>query len=206
MSQPVLRPTPYQFRFAQPRDRHPIRRLLRSYDRPSPSLSKRQVWKRYFGLGLLIGAMLHGLLLIGGSALMLYGMAGLAALVFVGWFNLWLFIDWQHYWIVEYQGWAVACGKVVPHKSYVVLCNVVVSPEYRQQGIGSFLVSSIAQKTRLPLYLACMPERLTFYRRLGFVKVEPQSLNSDLRRELGLTLNSKLLPMVQIMETGHAKS
>ncbi len=198
MPQPLSREIPYHFRFALPRDRRQIRLLLRSYDRPMPSLTRQPWWKRYFGLGLLIAVTLHSLMLIGGISLMLYGMLGLTTLVLACWLNLWLFVDWQHYWIVEYQGYAVACGKVISHANYVVLCNVVVTPKYRQQGIGSFLVSSIAERTTLPLYLACTADRLSFYHRLGFIKVEPRSLNLYLRRELGLTINSKLLPMVQM--------
>lgn len=184
------------FRPALPPDRRQIRLLLRSYSCDSHS-SRWQSTGRLFCVGLLLALMLHWLLALGGLQLLLCGVLGCSAVGMACWLNLWLFEDWQNYWVVERNKRLIACGKLTHYKIYSVLSNLVVAPEHRQRGIGSLLVISIAQvadqTANQPLYLACKPNLIQFYQRLGFVSVESQLLSAYLREELGLNQQPKLL-------------
>lgn len=216
-----LLPRPrYIVRPALASDRHQIHALLQTYHAPSPAgpavhqtappkLRRTSPWL-WFGSGwlLVLGLSGFGGTLAWSSLLPLLGLLllpiGLAALAIQlnHWFRIQL-IDWQHYWLIVDQGEAIACGKLIPVIGNLILCNVVVAPHRRQQGIGSQLVRSIVQSaTRspdiqliVPIYLACLPERLSFYQRLGFAVVEPRSLHADLRQELGISRHSRLLPL-----------
>lgn len=184
--------TSYQFRPALPADRRQIRRLLSCYHYPAPSFSWRQL-SQFFCLGLLLTAGLHWLFVLGGLLLVLHLMLGLSTVIATYWLNLRLFEDWQNYWVVEQNQSLIACGRLTCYGRYTVLSDVVVAPERRRQGVGSFLITSLAQKADYPLYLACTPKLTQFYQRLGFAVIAPHLLGLSLRRELGLSHKTKLM-------------
>jgi N-acetylglutamate synthase-like GNAT family acetyltransferase len=181
-----------RFRPALPRDRHQVRRLLHSDD-------QRAAWQLLgagFSCGVLLALGLHWLLAIGGLQLLGWGIAGIGALTIGTWLDRQLLSDWQNYWVIEQNNRLIACGKVTCYRTYAVLSDVVVSPEHRQQGIGSFLVKSFIQQTKNPLYLACFPNRVRFYQRLNFAPVDARSLSAHLRRSLELDLEPNLIALV----------
>lgn len=182
----------WHFRPALPHDRHQIYQLLHN---------QRQsiLWQQLgqgFGWGMLLALGLHLLLIIGGLRLLLFGLVSITTVVIGAWLDRWLFGDWQNYWIVEQNNSLLACGKLACYRTYAVLSDVVVSPQHRQQGIGSFLVKSCMQQVGKPIYLACFPNRIKFYQRLQFVPVDPHSLTAHLRRSLELDLEPELVPLV----------
>lgn len=218
-SMPPLPRPHYIVRPALPSDRRQIHALLQTYHAPSPvgpavrqtdppKPCRTSTWL-WFGSGWLLVLGLSGfggtlawagLLPLLGLLLLPIGLAALA-IQLNRWFRIQI-IDWQHYWLIVDQGEAIACGKLIPVIGNLILCNVVVAPHRRQQGIGSQLVGSIVQSAAqnhniqlIPIYLACLPERLSFYQRLGFAIVEPRSLHADLRQELGISRHSRLLPL-----------
>ncbi|MFM7427946.1 MAG: GNAT family N-acetyltransferase [Elainella sp.] len=230
----------YQFRPALPRDRRQIRLLLRWFERTDLRLGSTdsKFWLsrlatplpnklslgRWLGLGLLLGLLLHGLWSWGGLPLLVCGLLMGGTVALVGWLNLYLFADWQNYWVVESPQGLIACGKLTHRETYGILADVVVSPGWRRQGVGSFLVGSIVnQATQMvrsdlqdsnpqqfnlqavnlqagqPIYLACLPQLMPFYGQFGFRPVELGQLSLALRQGLGLRSQSGLRSMVLVI-------
>jgi N-acetylglutamate synthase-like GNAT family acetyltransferase len=196
-----------RFRPALPKDRRQIRLLLRRCHDDATNAVNQEHWhaaKNHpepshrvlcLGSGLLLGIGAHWLWAVGGLLLLLWCVLGMSTVAVAFWLNLWVFEDWSNYWVIEQQNRLIACGKLTCYDTYSTICDVVVTPERRQQGIGSHLVASIVQQGTQPLYLACTPKLAGFYQRLGFVAVNPQQLTTYLRQELGLTENSKLMAL-----------
>lgn len=183
----------YHFRPALPQDRAQIRLLL--HDPYQEQHVLRQLWQG-FGLGIFLALGLHWLLAVGGLHFLVYGLIGMGAIVVSTWLNRRLFGDWQNYWVVEQSNTLIACGKLTCYRTYSVLSDVVVIPERRQQGIGSFLVESFVQQAVKPLYLACFPNRVRFYQRLQFSPVDSRLLAAYLKRDLELDLEPNLVVLV----------
>jgi N-acetylglutamate synthase-like GNAT family acetyltransferase len=194
----------FQVRLALPQDRRQIRLLLREYHH----CRRLTIWRclgwrclgwRYFGLGLGFAWVLHWLLIVGGLQLLSLGLLVLGSLGLAGWVNLRL-ADWRHYWVIEQERQLVACAKLTCYQTYAVLSDVVVAVNWRQLGVGSRLLTAIAQGVNLPIYLACRPELAGFYQRLGFHSVCPQTLSAYLRQELDLQ-NSQLKALCRLHST-----
>lgn len=79
--------------------------------------------------------------------------------------------NWSKYWVIEYNKHIVACAALNIYSTHSELYYLFVKPAWRRQGLGSYLVKHCYQKSLLPLYLICKPNRLQFYLRLGFVQV-----------------------------------
>lgn len=104
--------------------------------------------------------------------------------------------EWKHYWVIEREGYLIACAKLQHHSTYSILFDLYVLPDWRKQGIGSYLVSQLGQQVNHPLYLACVPARLPFYTRLGFSPVPPRGLPPLLQYDLGLPGRFGIVPLV----------
>jgi GNAT superfamily N-acetyltransferase len=50
-----------------------------------------------------------------------------------------------------------------------------VAPAWRRRGLGSALVRRLIQEAPLPLYVDSLPNRVSFYTRLGFVPLRTKS-------------------------------
>lgn len=189
------------FRPALPADRWQIRRLLESYDR---TRSKSLGWQagQHFGVGILLGLWLHAVVVLGGMLLALYGLLVLGTILGCVWLNLSLFSDWQNYWVIEQNAHLIACCKLTSYRGYAVLSDVVVLPEQRQRGIGSQLVQSTVRRSQQLIYLACLPERISFYQRLGFDPVSPALLSTQLKRLLGLDQQPALRVLLRVSLRG----
>lgn len=225
----------YRFRSALPRDRRQIRLLLRWFERvelgkstAGKNTARKLFWPpvgRRFGLGLLLGLLLHGLWSWGGLPLLAYGLLIGGAAALASWLNLYLFADWQNYWVVESDQDLIACSKLTCGKTHAILADVVVSPRWRGQGVGTFLVRSIVEQFTveqfaveqfavgqasreaclnpqdcLPIYLACLPRLMPFYEQFGFRPVELAQLPLALRQELGLRTQPGLRAMVLVLQ------
>jgi N-acetylglutamate synthase-like GNAT family acetyltransferase len=173
-------------------DRWQIQQLLRNFDREATQRS-RQLY--YVILGLLTALGLNLILLLGLKVLWtILGLVGLG-----GTFSLLGIIfskEWKKFWIIEQQGRVVACGKLCTYATYSVLYNVLVSPEYRGKGMGSALINRVGREATRPLYLACFPDKVGFYTRLGFVEMRSSELSPMLRHELGISTRPDIVPLV----------
>jgi N-acetylglutamate synthase-like GNAT family acetyltransferase len=124
-------------------------------------------------------------------------MAGLAILVLLFLLlNVVFSQEWKKFWIVEQKGRVVGCGKLCEYVTYSMVYNVLVLPEYRHQGMGSALVKQLIAHATKPLYLACFPNKIGFYTRLGFVQMRSSDLSPMLRQELGISSRTEIVPLV----------
>ncbi|PSB08802.1 GNAT family N-acetyltransferase, partial [filamentous cyanobacterium CCP2] len=68
------------------------------------------------------------------------------------------------------------------------LGSLVVNPDWRKKGLGTYLTLHLMQQAEKPLYLECLGDQLVqFYQRLGFTPVEWQTLPQSLKRKFGVT-------------------
>lgn len=104
--------------------------------------------------------------------------------------------EWTRYWVIEYNGYLVACAKLQRHHNYSVLFDLYVAPDWRGRGVGSYFVAYLGQQATKPLYLACLPVRLPFYKRLGFAQVSAKKLPPLLQYDLGLPTRPGIIPLV----------
>jgi amino-acid N-acetyltransferase len=82
-------------------------------------------------------------------------------------------LRWQQFWIIEADDRVVACGQLRQFSNAQELGSLVVSPQWRGQGLGSYLTQHLIQQATQPLYLECLGDRLAqFYTRFGFVAVD----------------------------------
>ncbi|MFA5013659.1 MAG: GNAT family N-acetyltransferase [Candidatus Paceibacterota bacterium] len=97
----------------------------------------------------------------------------------------------------------IGCVRVKELKDCLELGSLVVSPEYRNKGIGSKLVRSILLKEkRRPVYLLCFDKTACFYSKVGFSKIKTNLVPKTLRDEYLLVKgrlkknNRKIVAMV----------
>jgi amino-acid N-acetyltransferase len=97
-------------------------------------------------------------------------------------------IRWQQFWVIECAGEVVACGQLRSYVEAQELGSLVVNPDWRHQGLGTYLTLHLIQQAEKPLYLECLGEPLVqFYQRLGFAPVTWQALPKSLKRKFGIT-------------------
>jgi len=98
-------------------------------------------------------------------------------------------LRWQQFWVVEQAGEVIACGQLRTFHRAQELGSVVVQPQWRSRGIGSYLIEHLMRQATQPLYLECLGKRLTqFYTRFGFVPVDWSTLPPSLRWKFGLPM------------------
>ncbi|HEY9906796.1 MAG TPA: GNAT family N-acetyltransferase [Thermosynechococcaceae cyanobacterium] len=188
----VLRP-------ANAADQPLIQRLLTNLEQETRSDTVLSSW---FGKGLGFGLLglvgIYALIVPGGlrSLLRLLMLPILIVSAGAVLLNLSLQREWKQYWVIEANGYLVACAKLQRQGNYSVLYDLYVVPDWRKRGIGSHLVSYLGQQATKPLYLACLPTRLSFYRRLGFAPIAPKQLPGLLQYDLGLPTRRGIIPLV----------
>ncbi len=97
-------------------------------------------------------------------------------------------LRWTQFWVIECAGKVVACGQLCSFEGAQELGSVVVAAEWRDRGLGSFLVQHLIGQASQPLYLECLGSRLEqFYQRFGFARVEFAELPRSLQRKFGLS-------------------
>jgi N-acetylglutamate synthase-like GNAT family acetyltransferase len=102
----------------------------------------------------------------------------------------------ERYWVMEYQGQLIGCGRLDRHPQHAEIYDLFVLPEWRSTGIGQAIMQQLIAQTSRPIYLASLPSATTFYQKLGFVPITTRelpllvtgrlSLNSPRYRQVGL--------------------
>lgn len=82
-------------------------------------------------------------------------------------------LDWQRFVVgIDSSGEVVACAQIKPHRDgSQELASLVVSPEYRGQGIARLIMEHLIQHHAGDLYLMCRASLGAFYRKFGFEAV-----------------------------------
>jgi N-acetylglutamate synthase-like GNAT family acetyltransferase len=146
------------------------------------------------------GGLLTGYLAIAlGLSSLLNLLAGFAAVVGIG-ALLTLIItwneDWENFWIIEQGSTILACAKLRRQNRYSLLHDLYVLPEWRSQGLGSYLVHQVSTQATKPLYLTCLPKLVQFYLQFGFTPVSVHTLSPLLQYELGIPGRFEVVPLV----------
>jgi GNAT superfamily N-acetyltransferase len=195
-----LCPPSFVIRPAIAQDKWRIQKLLGQFDREAPwhalrGNRQRSRRLRYLVLGFMAALGINLVFLLGLKFLL--GILGVASCSFaISLLGLVFSQEWRKFWIIEQKGRIVACGKLCNYATYSMLYNVLVAPECRLRGIGSALVKHLMEPATRPMYLACFPNKVGFYTRLGFVQMRSSDLSPMLRHELGISAQPEIVPLV----------
>ncbi|WP_201262637.1 GNAT family N-acetyltransferase [Gloeocapsopsis dulcis] len=109
-------------------------------------------------------------------------------------------LHWAQFWVIECHQKIVACGQLRSFKTAQELGSLVVSPAWRDRGLGSYLVKYLIAQATQPLYLECVGSRLAeYYTRFGFVPISWQALPQSLKLKFGISqLAAKLIPFLSV--------
>jgi len=102
---------------------------------------------------------------------------------------------WQQFWVIECEGKLVACGQLRNFSGAQELGSLVVAPNWRGRGLGSFLTQHLIRMATQPLYLECLGQQLAdFYIHFGFVPISFENIPSSLKHKFRFSdLGKKLL-------------
>lgn len=91
-------------------------------------------------------------------------------------------LNWQKFRVIEYCGSLVAFGQLRNFRQAQELGSLYVAPEFRNQGLGTFLIKHLVAEANQPLYLKCSKTELkTFYSKRGFISVGFEDLPRPLK-------------------------
>ena len=103
-------------------------------------------------------------------------------------------LRWQQFWLIEREEKVIACGQLRNFADTQELGSLVVVPQWRRQGIGSYLTLHLIQQASKPLYLECIGKKLAnFYSHHGFEVVTWQELPRSLKFKFGISQLAKTL-------------
>ena len=103
-------------------------------------------------------------------------------------------LRWQQFWIIEYYGCLVAFGQLRNFHLAQELGSLFVAPDWRNQGLGTFLIEHLVAQATQPLYLKCLKHPLViFYKRRGFAPVNFEDLPPSLKPKFRLSQARKKL-------------
>ena len=79
-------------------------------------------------------------------------------------------LDWKRFVVaVGLEGKVIGCGQLKPHgKETLELASIVVSSEYRNQGVGRAIIEHLLVESPRPLYLMCRSRLEPLYEKFGF--------------------------------------
>lgn len=116
-------------------------------------------------------------------------------------------LRWQQFWLIEHQGKTIACGQLRNFADAQELGSLVVSPDWRKQGIGSYLTCHLIKQASKPLYLECLGTKLAdFYSHNGFEVVSWQELPRSLKFKFGISQIAKILIRLPVVFMSYRQS
>ncbi|MCC5640153.1 GNAT family N-acetyltransferase [Nostoc sp. CHAB 5844] len=97
-------------------------------------------------------------------------------------------LNWQKFWVIEHCGHLVAFGQLRNFHLAQELGSLYVVPNFRNQGLGAFLIANLITQATQPLYLKCLKKELKqFYVKRGFQPVNFEALPSSLKAKFRLS-------------------
>jgi GNAT superfamily N-acetyltransferase len=199
MLDPLPLPSGCVLRPAIPADKPLIQTLLDQCRREVlPSISDSERALR--GLAIATGILLGGYLIISAKpGQLLLPLAGFTGAIGIGVVAVQVLTwseGWANFWIIEQNDRPVACAKLRCYSRYSVLNDLFVVPEWRDRGLGSYLIANLGKKATKPLYLTCLPSLVQFYTRLGFSPISVNHLSPLLQFDLGIPNQLTVVPLV----------
>jgi amino-acid N-acetyltransferase len=104
-------------------------------------------------------------------------------------------LDWRRFVVgVNARGVVIACAQIKPHRDgSQELASLVVSPEYRGNGIARKLMEHLIRHHTGDLYLMCRASLGGFYRKFGFSAVDVEEMPPYFQRISRLAALAELL-------------
>jgi N-acetylglutamate synthase-like GNAT family acetyltransferase len=92
-------------------------------------------------------------------------------------------LDWRRFVVaVDDAGMLLGCGQLKPHAACLELASIAVKPGQRGKGIARAIIERLIAEASRPLYLTCRSSLQSFYRKWGFVPVQPEEMPAYFRR------------------------
>jgi amino-acid N-acetyltransferase len=93
-------------------------------------------------------------------------------------------LHWERFWVaVDPSNQVIGCIQQKQHRDGSrELASLVVSPEWRKQGVAGALILNLLEDQQGDLYLMCRFELGDFYRRFGFAAVLPENMPPYFKR------------------------
>lgn len=108
-------------------------------------------------------------------------------------------LRWQQFWVIEFDTKIIACGQLRSLEGAQELGSLVVVPQWRNKGLGSYLVQHLIHESTQPLYLECLGKSLEkFYEQLGFVAVKWHDLPAGVQAKFTVSYIGKLLLRIPV--------
>ena len=104
-------------------------------------------------------------------------------------------IKWQQFWVIECDRNIIACGQLRNFTQAQELGSLVVTKNWRNRGLGSFLTQHLIEQATQPLYLECLGKKLIdYYQKFGFTIIDFQDLPASLKSKFKISqLGKKLI-------------
>ncbi|MBD2255363.1 GNAT family N-acetyltransferase [Nostoc parmelioides] len=97
-------------------------------------------------------------------------------------------MNWQQFLVIEYHGSLVAFGQLRNYYLAQEIGGLYVSPNFRNQGLGTFLIKNLVIQGNQPLYLKCLKKELVnFYAKRSFTVVTYEDLPKSLKSKFFLS-------------------
>ncbi|AFY74403.1 putative acyltransferase [Synechococcus sp. PCC 7502] len=115
-------------------------------------------------------------------------------------------INWSRFWVIEYEQELIGCASVNFYYKNSSLGYLYISPRWRNQGLGSYLLTYLIRKSSHPISLICKPKLVEFYATYGFMPVAWENISPSLKNMYNIFRpHPKLIgcPLV-LMEYRHA--
>ncbi len=113
-------------------------------------------------------------------------------------------IRWQQFWVIECDRQVIACGQLRTFAGAQELGSLVVAPQWRDRGLGTFLTQHLVQVASQPVYLECLGRKLAeFYQQRGFSPVAWHDLPKSLRRKFAISRLGAILIRLPVFYLHH---
>lgn len=94
--------------------------------------------------------------------------------------------NWSKFWVIEYKQELIGCASVNFYRKNSSLGYLYIKPQWRNQGLGSYLLKYLILKSHNPVSLICKPKLVEFYATYGFSEVPWHQLSPNLKIMYGV--------------------
>ncbi len=94
--------------------------------------------------------------------------------------------NWSKFWVIEYEQELIGCASVNFYTKNSSVGYLYIKPQWRNQGLGSYLLKYLVHKSSNPVSLICKPKLVEFYASYGFVSLSWQELTPSLKVMYGV--------------------
>jgi len=109
-------------------------------------------------------------------------------------------IDSNQFLIAQDKNKIIGCVRIQNIDGHFKLASLAVLPNYRRMGIGSALITKILDvNIKRPVYLFCNIKNESFYKKLGFKRIEIKNIPETLKKDYDNLLNLKFAKNTELL-------